>query len=59
MVNRMEDSENFTFLILRDWLAGKGRDVTWEVLIEALRGPKLIEICREVEIALRRFQNSK
>ena len=59
MVNRMEDSENFTFLILRDWLAGEGRDVTWEVLIEALRGPKLIEICREVEIALRRFQNSK
>ena len=55
MMNRMEDSKKFTFLILREWLAGKGRDVTWEVLIEALRQSRFIEISRKVEIALRCF----
>ena len=59
MMNRMEDPKNFTFRIFRDWLAGKGRNVTWEVLIETLQQSSFIEICGEVETALRHFQNSK
>ena len=59
MMNSMGDPKNFTFLILRHWLAGEGRDVTWEVLIEALRRSRFIEICRRVETALRHFRNSK
>ena len=39
--------------------AGKGRDVTWEVLIGALRRSKLIRLSREVKDTLETFRHSK
>ena len=55
----MDDPKKCAILIFRDWLAGKGKEVTWEVLIRALRMCKLRRISYEVETALIHFRHSK
>ena len=53
-----EDPEKRAMLIFRDWVAGKGEMVTWEVLISALKGCKLSALSEEVQIALEKFQHA-
>ena len=58
-MNSMDDPEKCTILIFREWLAGKGEEVTWEVLIRALWRCKLTRLSDEVKTALRDFRHSK
>ena len=55
-MDSMDNPEKCTIFIFRNWLAGKGEMVTWEVLIEALWRCKLSRLSEEVETALRDFR---
>ena len=44
--------EEMTMQVLREWLAGKGVEVSWESLIATLRKSKLKLIADQIQIAL-------
>ena len=56
MVNIREtfrgDPEKITFEVLREWLAGKGVEVSWESLIATLRKSKLHFMAEQIQVAL-------
>ena len=56
MVNIREtfqgDPEKITFEVLREWLAGKGVEVSWESLIATLRKSKLHLMAEQIQVAL-------
>ena len=56
MVNIREtfrgDPEKITFEVLREWLAGKGVEVSWESLIATLRKSKLHLMASQIQVAL-------
>ena len=43
---------NITMEVLREWLAGKGVEVSWESLISTLRNSKLPLIAEQIQMAL-------
>ena len=45
-------SERITMQVLREWLAGKGVEVSWESLIATLRKSKLQLMADQIQIAL-------
>ena len=45
--------EKMTMQVLREWLAGKGVEVSWESLIATLRKSKLKLMADQIQIALR------
>ena len=49
----MRDPEKITMEVLREWLAGKGVEVSWESLIATLRKSKLKLMADQIQIALR------
>ena len=44
--------EEMTMQVLREWLAGKGVEVSWESLIATLRNSKLKLMADQIQIAL-------
>ena len=44
--------EEMTMQVLREWLAGKGVEVSWESLIATLRKSKLKLMADQIQIAL-------
>ena len=44
--------ERITMTVLREWLAGKGVEVSWESLIATLRKSKLQLMANQIQIAL-------
>ena len=48
----MRDPERVTMEVLREWLAGKGVEVSWESLITTLRKSKLKLMADQIQIAL-------
>ena len=44
--------ERITMTVLREWLAGKGVEVSWESLIATLRKSKLQLMAKQIQIAL-------
>ena len=48
----MRDPERVTMEVLREWLAGKGVEVSWESLIATLRNSKLKLMADQIQIAL-------
>ena len=48
----MRDPERVTMEVLKEWLAGKGVEVSWESLIETLRKSKLKLMADQIQIAL-------
>ena len=48
----MRDPERVTMEVLREWLAGKGVEVSWESLIATLRKSKLKLMADQIQIAL-------
>ena len=48
----MRDQERVTMEVLREWLAGKGVEVSWESLIATLRKSKLKLMADQIQIAL-------
>ena len=44
--------EEMTMEVLREWLAGKGVEVSWESLIATLRKSKLKLMADQIQIAL-------
>ena len=51
----MRDPEKITLEVLREWLAGKGVEVSWESLIATLRKIKLQLMADQIQIALDRL----
>ena len=51
------DPEEVTMEVLREWLAGKGVEVSWESLISTLRDSDLSLMADQVQMALKRFQS--
>ena len=45
----MEDPEDIVVSILQEWIAGRGRPLTWETLIKTLRDCDLNPLADEVE----------
>ena len=48
----MRDPERVTMEVLREWLAGKGVEVSWESLIATLRKSKLKLMADQIQISL-------
>ena len=48
----MGDPEKITLEVLREWLAGKGVEVSWESLIATLRKSKLQLMAEQIQMAL-------
>ena len=46
------DQERIAMEVLREWLAGKGVEVTWESLIATLRKSKLHLMAEQIQMAL-------
>ena len=61
MVNIREtfrgDPEKITFEVLREWLAGKGVEVSWRSLIAILRKSKLHLMADQIQMALDQLQS--
>ena len=49
---RLEDPEEMAMEFLREWLAGKGVEVSWESLIATLRKSKDYFMADQIQIAL-------
>ena len=49
--------EGITLTVLREWLAGRGVEVTWESLIAALKKSKLQLIAKQIQMALDRLES--
>ena len=47
-----EDPEDITREVLREWLAGKGVEVSWKSLISSLRDCELPFPAKQIELAL-------
>ena len=54
----MRDPEKITLEVLREWLAGKGVEVSWESLIATLRKSKLQLMADQIQIALDKLECS-
>ena len=48
----MRDPEKIAIEVLRDWLAGKGVEVSWESLIATLRKSKVLLMAEQIQMAL-------
>jgi hypothetical protein len=44
--------EKITIAILREWLKGRGTQVSWKSLIETLRSCKINSLADQIEMAL-------
>ena len=49
------DPEDMAMELLREWLAGKGVEVSWESLIATLRDSKLLFMAEQIQMALDKF----
>ena len=49
--------EKIAFEVLREWLAGKGVEVSWESLIATLRKSKLHLMAYQIQMALDELQS--
>lgn len=47
-----EDPEEMAMEVLREWLAGKGVEVSWDSLISTLRNSKLPLMAQQIQMAL-------
>ena len=55
--NHQGRPEDMAMEVLRDWLAGKGVEVTWEGLIATLRKSKLHLMADQIRMALDQLQS--
>ena len=53
----MRDPERITMEVLREWLAGKGVEVSWESLIATLKNSNLLYLAAQVQMALDRTRS--
>lgn len=44
-----DEPVSVTIKILQEWLKGNGRAVTWQILVEALRGCELLNLANKIE----------
>ena len=49
------DAVNITMEILREWLNGKGTEVSWKNLIETLRKCKINSLADQIEMAIEKL----
>ena len=47
--------EDMTMEVLREWLAGKGVEVSWKSLIATLRDSKLLLMAEQIQMALNKL----
>ena len=50
------DPENMVREVLREWLAGKGVEVTWKNLISTLRDCELPRVAEQIKTALAKLK---
>ena len=51
------DPERITVEVLREWLAGKGVEVSWESLISTLKNSELSLMAEQIQMALDQLQS--
>ena len=51
------DPEDMAMEVLREWLAGKGVEVSWDSLITTLRDSELSLMAEQIQMALDQFMN--